>query len=123
MTSTPTRSVADGTAIGLSIACLVHCLAVPTLLAVAPWLVPPLLEDERFHTLAVTIALPLSALALAGTLRARPRIVFLAAGGLGMMMLATLLHDEHLETPLTVAGATLLAFAHLRNWQLRSVPR
>jgi hypothetical protein len=120
MTESPARSAADCAAIGLSMACLVHCLAVPTLLAIAPWLVPPLFDDERFHTLAVATALPLSMLALAGTLRVHPPIVFLAVLGLGTMIVATLTHDEGLEVPLTVAGASLLAFAHLRNWRMRS---
>ena len=114
------RLIADVAAIGVSLLCIVHCLATPVLLALAPWLVPGLFEDERFHMIAVLVALPVSAVALAGTLRARPEIVAAAAGGLALLLVATSLHDAWMETSMTVSGAILVVFAHVRNLQLRA---
>ena len=114
------RTFADGAAIGVSMLCMIHCLAVPALLAVAPWIVPGFFADERFHAIAVALALPLSAFALAGTLQARPSIVVLAAAGLTLLLIATLVHEEVLEVGLTVAGALFVALAHVRNLMVRS---
>lgn len=114
------RTLADATAIGVSTLCLAHCLAAPVLLTLVPWLVPGLFVDERFHVIAVLTAVPVSALALAGTLQARPMIVTTVALGLAMLVAATRVQDEALETTLTVAGALLVLLAHLRNYVLRA---
>ena len=114
------RTYADGAAIGVSMLCMAHCLALPALLAVAPWFVPGFFADERFHAIAVAFALPVSAFALAGTLQARPLIVVIAAAGLTLLLIATFVHEEALETGLTVTGAALVALAHLRNLMVRS---
>lgn len=115
------RNLADGAAISISLLCLIHCLALPTLLAIAPWLIPGFMVDEAFHVAAVAVALPVSALALAGSLRARPLIVVLAAIGLTLLLGGTLVHEEFLEVSLTVCGALLVALAHLRNLHLQRV--
>lgn len=78
------RPLADGAAISVSVLCLIHCLAVPSVIAVAPWLVPGFFVDEAFHTVAVLMALPVSAVALAGSLQRRPFVVALAAFGIGL---------------------------------------
>lgn len=109
------RNLADGAAIGISMLCLVHCLAVPTLLALAPWLVPGFMEDESFHIAAVMIALPVSVIALAGSLQARPMIVVLAGMGLALLLAGAFVEEESLEVSITVSGALLVALAHLRN--------
>lgn len=108
----------DGAAITVSLACMAHCLLVPTLLIAAPWLVPALWADESFHLLAVATAVPLSMLGLGhGYRRHRRRaLLLLATMGLLMMVAGALLVSEALETPLTVIGAATVAFAHLRNW-------
>ena len=116
----PPRILADAAAIGVSALCLVHCLAVPMLLTLAPWLVPGFFVDESFHMIAVLVALPVSALALAGTLQARPMIVAIAAVGIATMFAATQVHEEVLETTLTVTGVLLVVLAHVRNLMLRT---
>lgn len=115
------RNLADGAAIGVSLLCLIHCLALPTLLAITPWLIPGFMVDESFHVAAVAIALPVSALALANSLRARPLIVMLAGLGIALLLAGTLVHEEYLEVSLTVCGALLVACAHLRNLYLQRV--
>lgn len=108
----------DSAAIGVSLACLAHCLLVPTMLVVAPWLVPALWADESFHLWAVALAIPISIFGLGvGYRRHRRRgLLVIAAIGLALMAAGALLVSEALETPVTVAGASAVAFAHLRNW-------
>jgi hypothetical protein len=47
-------------------------------------------------------------------------IVTTVALGLAMLVAATRVQDEALETTLTVAGALLVLLAHLRNYVLRA---
>lgn len=116
------RNLADGAAIGVSMLCLVHCLALPTLLALAPWLIPGFMVDESFHVAAVVIALPISAFALASSLQARPMVVVLAGLGLALLLIGTLVEEESLEVSITVCGALLVASAHIRNLLLQRAP-
>ena len=109
------KALADRAAISISFLCLVHCLALPSLVAVVPWLVPGFVVEESFHTIAVLAALPVSAIALAGSLQARPLVVATAALGLALLFAGTRMHGELLEVSLSVSGALLVAFAHLRN--------
>lgn len=108
----------DGAAITVSLACMAHCLLVPTLLVAAPWLVPALWADESFHLWAVATAVPLSMLGLGLGYRRHGRrgLLLLATAGLLMMVAGALLVPEAFETPATVLGAATVAFAHLRNW-------
>lgn len=111
----------DPAAVGVSLACLVHCLLVPLLLSIAPWAVPGLWQDETFHLWAVGAAIPLSAVGIGLGFRQHRRIglVLLAGAGLtGLLAGALLAPDETTETAATVAGATAVAIAHLRNYQL-----
>ncbi|MEE4301171.1 MAG: MerC domain-containing protein [Pseudomonadales bacterium] len=116
------RNLADGAAIGISLLCLVHCLALPTLIALAPWLIPGFLVDESFHLAAVLIALPVSAIALASSLRARPTVVVLAGLGLALLLTGAFVEEETLEVSITVCGALLVASAHIRNLLLQRAP-
>ncbi|MEL6257591.1 MAG: MerC domain-containing protein [Pseudomonadota bacterium] len=104
----------DSAAIGLSAACLVHCLALPILASVLP-LAGLLAEAEWIHWVFVALAFPASVLAF----RARPLNLWetglrgLAAIGLSALVLAALGWPDHeFETPLTVFGGLVLAAAH-----------
>jgi hypothetical protein len=111
----------DPAAVGVSLACLAHCLLVPLLLSIAPWAVPGLWQDETFHLWAVAAAIPLSAVGIGLGFRQHRRIglVLLAGAGLtGMLAGALLAPDEATETAATVVGASAVALAHLRNYSL-----
>ena len=119
MTSQRTSSLADGAAISVSLLCLLHCLAVPVALTVAPWIVPGFLADERFHDVAVLVALPISAFALANVLATRPGLVLLAGIGLCALTAGAFVESEVTERALTTVGAIAIALAHLRNFMSR----
>lgn len=109
----------DGSAIGLSGLCLVHCLALPVAAAVSPML-GVWSEAEWVHLTFVLLAAPLSAAALVMTRPRRPAAMALAATGLALLAGALFFHEA--ETAMTVAGGLILASGHLVNWRGRLHP-
>ena len=110
----------DGVAIGASLLCLIHCLALPAVVLLLPTLGVFLAVPEEFHLWALGVAVPTSILALTTgyrrhrwltpTLIVAPGIILLALGAL-------VAPSEWLETALTVPGAILLALGHALNWR------
>ncbi|MCL1500051.1 MerC family mercury resistance protein [Xanthomonas nasturtii] len=117
-----TASVLDTSAIALSSLCLLHCLALP-LLSVALPLLAAWSRAEWVHVMFAAAAVPLSSYALWSTHRrhALPPAVWALAGcGLvGLVLGASGVVGEHLETPITVTASLMLASAHLLNLGLR----
>jgi hypothetical protein len=109
----------DGSAIGLSGLCLVHCLALPVAAAASP-LLGVWSEAEWVHLAFVLLAAPLSAAALVMARPRRPAAIVLALAGL-VLLAAALLFPEA-ETVMTVAGGLVLASGHLVNWRGRAHP-
>ena len=110
--NTTTARLLDGSAIGLSGLCLIHCLALPFAAAFVP-LLGVWSEAEWVHLAVVILAAPLSAGAL---LLSRPRnaaAIGLALPGLALLVAALAAHA--VETVLTVAGGMALAAAHARE--------
>ena len=112
----------DGLAISLSAACAVHCLVLPVLLALLPALSEWLDLPESVHLWLLLCALPVSLFVL-GSASLRDRdgraALLIGLGGLTLMGSALLAPSEGAETALTLAGASLLALAHIRNWLRR----
>ncbi len=121
----PVRGL-DALAMLLSALCLMHCLALPLLVAALPLAASSLVADERFHQWLLLGAVPTSVIALGwGWRRHRDNLVaWLGVIGLILMVFAAFgiqagLIDVKAERVLTVIGAVMLAIAHLRNYQLR----
>ena len=114
-----TPGVADGVAVTLSMACLLHCLALPLIAASLPVL--GLLTEHHLtvHLLLLAIAAPLGLWALGRGRRAAGPWP-LAVGCAGLLLMAAgivVWHHTPAETWATVAGVSLVAWAHLRNWR------
>lgn len=124
MPARPLSPRLDQAAIGLSLLCLVHCLALPLLLVLLPALAALPIADERFHLALLTLVLPTSAAALwLGWRRHRRwRVMAWGLAGVGILVFAAAFgHDllgEGGERGLTVIGALLVAASHLRNFRL-----
>ena len=115
------RSWGDMAAIGLSIACLAHCLALPLAAAFLPML-GLATEAVWVHWAFVAVAAPLSIWTLGWPPRGalRPLPLSLAALGLTALVLGAAEWPSHaMETPITVAGALLLSAAHGINLRRR----
>ena len=115
---------ADKVAIGLSLVCVIHCLALPLALVLAPSLVGLGLQDETFHLWIVLVVLPVSIYALTLGCRKHKNMGVLLVGLSGLLLLfltALFGHDlagETGERLLTLAGAGIIAASHARNFQL-----
>lgn len=121
----PVRGL-DALAMLLSGLCLLHCLALPVLVAALPLAASSLVVDERFHQWLLLGAVPTSLFALGWGWRRHhsPLVLWLGVIGLILMVFAAFgvqfeWIDATGERALTVAGAVMLAIAHLRNYQLR----
>lgn len=109
----------DGAAVALSALCLVHCLALPLIVAGLPFLAQ--FSEGHLHAQMLIVVLPLSFVALGlGFRRHRIRRI-VAAGLMGMLLLtigATVAHDRlglTADRLFTIAGAFILATAHFFN--------
>ncbi len=114
----------DKAAIGLSLACAVHCLLLPVAVVMLPTLAATTLADEQFHQWMLVAVLPTSLIALFMGCRqhGNTRVVAVGLLGLAILILAVYLgHGVLGETGELIAsllGASVIAFAHLRNHAL-----
>ncbi|RIV85516.1 MerC domain-containing protein [Aurantiacibacter xanthus] len=113
----------DGVAISLSAVCVVHCLALPLIIALLPALSQWLHLPEAIHAWLLACAIPVSMLVLGKSAhrhRAARGTLLLGIAGLALMGGALMAPTETLETVITVSGAALLASAHVQNWRRRA---
>ena len=112
----------DGVALFTSVACLVHCLALPLLFALLPVASTYLALPESFHVGAFIVAVPASSIAIFSGYRHHGAALPVALALVGLTLLGTgALGGQSLpvETGLSVIGSVLLAVAHIQNWRLR----
>ena len=118
------QMVTDKFAIGLSLICAIHCLALPLLLIILPSMIVLQLDNEIFHTLIIITVLPVSIFALTLGYKKHKRNWLLIVGfaGLLLLVIAVILGEETTgefgEKLLTVLGASLVAAGHLWNFRL-----
>jgi hypothetical protein len=112
------NSILDRIAIGLSSLCLLHCMAGFVLLTLfaltGDWL------DHRVHIIGLALAMPLAAVALWRGWRRHGRSDIGMLGMAGLFVMAVSLaveHGELAEMLVSMAGVSLLAYAHWRNLQ------
>lgn len=120
---------ADLAGVGLSLTCLVHCLALPLAILLAPALGHWLALPEGLHAAILLLALPAALIAMSDGWRRHRRLApaVLAMLGLGLLTLGLAAHEgwiaaanaDTVDRLLTSAGAISLAAAHLFNWRLR----
>lgn len=107
----------DAIAVSASLLCLVHCLALPLVVAFLPALGLLATHSTSVHALLLALALPLGVWSLIRR-RQRAGLLPLLSGLAGFAMMAgALLVPIAAETWLTVAGVSLVAVAHWRNWR------
>ena len=109
----------DGAAVGLSALCLIHCLALPLVVAGLPFLAQ--FADGHLHPQMLVLEQPLSIVALGNGFRHHRNSRIVAAGAVGMLMLAigaTVAHENWglaADRAFTIAGSLILAAAHFYN--------
>lgn len=120
---------ADLLGITLSLTCLVHCLALPLLILLAPALGTWIAMPEWVHEAILMLALPAATFAMKDGWRRHGRALpaMLAAAGVGFLAAGLAAHEGWLALPdpestdrlLTSLGAVALVTAHLLNWRWR----
>ena len=109
----------DWAAVGLSGLCLVHCLALPLIVAGVPLLAQ--FSEGHLHAQMLVVVLPLSIVALGLGFNRHRNTRIVAAGTVGMLTLvigATVAHSQlglMADRAFTVVGAFVLAGAHYFN--------
>lgn len=113
------RSTWDTAGMMMSLLCLVHCVALPAMLALLPLLDLHYHPDEKLHTLLTFFAVPIAAIALVPAYLKHRHLPVLALGLVGVVLLLTHHHDGHgvAHWPATF-GAVALVWAHAWNFRL-----
>jgi hypothetical protein len=117
------RHFFDQIAIALSAVCLVHCLALPVLVAVLPLAALTLGASGHFHGVMLWLVVPTSVAGLGLGFRVHGRAGIVLAGACGVAMLAAAAlwghaaWDAVLETVVSVVGSLVLAAAHWLNFR------
>ena len=115
-------SLIDRTAIGFSILCLAHCLAIPLLATIAPLVLP---HNQNIHWILLLIALPLTSFGLWKGVTIHGDIKILVLGIIGLLTMgfgALELYGEQSATYTTLAGVCMIFSAHALNiWRQRQL--
>jgi uncharacterized membrane protein (Fun14 family) len=114
----------DHVAIALSTICIVHCLALPIVVALVPVLALTWgLSDSHFHALMLWFVVPTSVLGFALGYHAHRGVAIVLSGAVAIAVLAFVALRGHgvwtfaAETAVSVAASVLLAVAHWRNFR------
>jgi hypothetical protein len=113
----------DRIAIALSTICIVHCLAMPFVIAMMPMAALALGGDGHFHAFLLWFVVPTSVLGLGFGFKVHQRFGVIAVGAAAIAALAvTALYahdvwDPSVETLANVAASVALAAAHWRNFR------
>ncbi|PAJ75301.1 hypothetical protein CJF42_05945 [Pseudoalteromonas sp. NBT06-2] len=120
------QCISDKTAIGLSMLCIAHCLLIPILIILIPSISGILsFNNEDFHKQILYLMVIFSLIALfIGFLNHNKLNVFLL-GCFGLLLLISAvltkvqIFGSLTEVILTVLGSSIVAFSHVKNYQLR----
>ena len=113
----------DRVAIVLSTICIVHCLAMPFVIALLPVAAFAIGGDGHFHSLMLWFVVPTSVLGFGLGLRVHRRVDIVAMGAVAIAALAASAlwghsqWDPRVEVVVNVASSVLLAAAHWRNFR------
>jgi hypothetical protein len=116
----------DGLAMAISGLCAVHCLALPLILSLSPFLSGTILGSDDFHRWLLMLVLPLSLVAFGRGYRWHRDRQIWTPGIIGLLLLigSALFGVEILtewgERAMTVVGGMTLAWAHYLNYRLNS---
>lgn len=113
----------DQIAITLSAVCIVHCLAVPLVVAVLPIAAVSFGDEAHFHGLMLWLVVPTSVLGFGLGYRIHGRAGLVALGALGVAVIGGAsiwghaVWPEWLEITISVLGSLTLGYAHWQNFR------
>lgn len=116
------RALLDKIAVGLSGLCLLHCLLLPFVVALLPFLGQ--LGNDHMHKQLLVFVIPVSVVALTVGFRrhGQASVIYWGAAGLIILIIGALVvHDLYglfADRATTIIGSFVLAFTHFRNFRL-----
>jgi hypothetical protein len=120
----------DRIAISLSSICIVHCLAMPVLVAILPVVAITIGSDGHFHALMLWLVVPTSAIGFSLGYRVHGKPGIVVSGALAVAVLAVVAFwghgawDPTFEVAVNVAASIGLAATHWQNFrEVRRVHR
>ncbi len=117
------QAVSDKMAITLSVACVAHCLLMPSVAILAYGFAPFTIDNEFIHKLILLVALPVSLFALTKGYIAHKTfsVVPIVLCGLGFLTVSVILGEDILgevgEKGLTLLGSVLVSLGHYQNYR------
>ena len=117
-----TQVNADKASITLSLACMIHCLLMPSFLVLTSGFFALSIDNELIHKAFLIIVLPVSLYALITGYRNHKILsyFYLGTSGLWLLVFAVFFGDgvfgELAEKSLTLLGSIIVASAHYKNY-------
>ena len=118
-----TQLISDKMAVGLSMACVIHCFLAPSIIILAYGVSSFSVESELLHYAILMLAAPISIFALTLGYKNHKKISVLIFGILGLIILSLAIFLENIvgqsgEKALTLLGSIMLALSHFKNHQI-----
>ena len=119
-----TQSKADKLSITLSLACMIHCLIMPSFLVLSSGLLAIAIDNEFIHKIFLILVIPISLYALISGYNNHKMSSYLYMGILGLWLLifavffGEVVFGEFAEKSLTLFGSLIVATSHYKNYQI-----
>ena len=118
-----TQVKADKLSITLSLACMIHCLLMPSFLILTSGFLALSIDNELIHRVFLIIVLPVSLYALITGYQNHKILSYLYLGisGLWLLFFAVFFGEgvfgEYAEKSLTLIGSIIVATSHYKNYK------
>ena len=118
-----TQVKADKLSITLSLACMIHCLLMPSFLILTSGFLALSIDNELIHRVFLIIVLPVSLYALITGYQNHKILSYLYLGisGLWLLFFAVFFGEgvfgEFAEKSLTLIGSIIVAYSHYKNYK------
>ena len=118
-----TQLKADKLSITLSMACMIHCLLMPSFLILTSGFLALTIDNELIHKVFLILVIPISLYALISGFQNHKITSYLYMGisGLWVLIFAVFFGEgvfgELAEQVLTFLGSLVVAFSHYKNFQ------
>ena len=117
-----TQENSDRFAMGISMACVIHCFFAPSLIVMSYGFLSFSADSEIVHLVLLLTTIPISLFALGLGYKNHKVLLYLLIGiaGLSVLTVAFLLEDvfsQPLERFMTSLGASIIALSHFKNYK------
>ena len=113
----------DRIAMGLSLACVLHCFLAPSLIVLSYGVSSFNIESELIHYMILLLTVPISILALTLGYKNHKSVSIFIAGVIGLLVLilavivGEAIFGDFGEKGLTLVGSSIVAYAHYSNYR------